>query len=47
VADLSPIAASDGRLGDPLPWTNLHLVCPARSGAVMTRRPSSGHRSDR
>jgi hypothetical protein len=47
VADLSPIAASDGRLGDPPARTNLHLVCPARSGAVMTRRPSSAQRSDR
>jgi hypothetical protein len=47
VADLSPIAASDDRLVDPLPRTNHQLACPARSGAVMTRRQSSAHRSDR
>jgi hypothetical protein len=47
VADLSPIAASDGRLVDPLPWTNHRLACPEPSGAVMTRRQSSRHRSDR
>jgi hypothetical protein len=47
VADLSRIAASDGRLVDPLPRTNHQLACPAPSGAVKTRRQSSGHRSDR
>jgi hypothetical protein len=47
VADLSPRAASDDRWVDPPAWTNRQLACPARSGAVMTRRPSSGHRSDR
>jgi hypothetical protein len=47
VADLSPIAASDDRLVDPLPRTNHQLACPAPSGAVKTRRQSSGHRSDR
>ena len=47
VADLPPIAASDGRLVDPLLWTNHHLACLEPSGAVLTRRQSSGHRSDR
>ena len=47
VAGLSAIAASDGRLVDPLARTNHELVCTARSGAVMSRRQSSGHRSDR
>jgi hypothetical protein len=47
VADLSPRAASDDRWVDPRAWTNRQLACPARSGAAMTRRPSSGHRSER
>jgi hypothetical protein len=47
VADLSPRAASDDRLVDPPARTKHHLACPARSGAVMTRRPSSRHRSER
>ena len=47
VAGLSPIAASDGRWVDPPARTNHQLACPARSGAVMTRRQSSGQRSDR